>query len=164
MVCERRAIDWGERKRKPTMATAFRWLMIAAVITGFNTSAWAQDTDQTKSPKSNMPFGARWAQDTDIGQITRTMNCEVDGDRGARFATGGRLVERQHGVSFPISGPVASAVSRKLVGVAGFEPATPTSRTWCATRLRYTSPSMPRLIQSTFRDGNRTTDKAGNHT
>src|SRR5882757_5299627 len=25
-----------------------------------------------------------------------------------------------------------------LVGVAGFEPATPTSRTWCATRLRYT--------------------------
>jgi hypothetical protein len=146
------------------MATASRWLMIAAVITGFNTSGWAQKTDQTESPKSNMPFGARWAQDTDIGQITRTMNCEVDGDRGARFATGGRLVERQHGVSFPISGPVASAVSRKLVGVAGFEPATPTSRTWCATRLRYTSPSMPRLIQSTFRDGNRTTDKAGNHT
>src|SRR5712691_7555490 len=27
-----------------------------------------------------------------------------------------------------------------LVGVAGFEPATPTSRTWCATRLRYTPP------------------------
>jgi hypothetical protein len=27
---------------------------------------------------------------------------------------------------------------RELVGVAGFEPATPTSRTWCATRLRYT--------------------------
>ena len=25
-----------------------------------------------------------------------------------------------------------------MVGVAGFEPATPTSRTWCATRLRYT--------------------------
>src|SRR5215475_11737202 len=25
-----------------------------------------------------------------------------------------------------------------VVGVAGFEPATPTSRTWCATRLRYT--------------------------
>ena len=28
-----------------------------------------------------------------------------------------------------------------LVGVAGFEPATPTSRTWCATRLRYTPPA-----------------------
>ena len=26
----------------------------------------------------------------------------------------------------------------RMVGVAGFEPATPTSRTWCATRLRYT--------------------------
>src|ERR1700736_4528837 len=25
-----------------------------------------------------------------------------------------------------------------MVGVAGFEPAPPTSRTWCATRLRYT--------------------------
>ena len=31
-----------------------------------------------------------------------------------------------------------SAVGVELVGVAGFEPATPTSRTWCATRLRYT--------------------------
>src|SRR6266511_4041447 len=29
---------------------------------------------------------------------------------------------------------------RKLVGVAGFEPATPSSRTRCATRLRYTPP------------------------
>ena len=27
---------------------------------------------------------------------------------------------------------------KPMVGVAGFEPATPTSRTWCATRLRYT--------------------------
>src|SRR5215510_4498982 len=27
---------------------------------------------------------------------------------------------------------------KRVVGVAGFEPATPTSRTWCATRLRYT--------------------------
>ncbi len=27
---------------------------------------------------------------------------------------------------------------KRMVGVAGFEPATPTSRTWCATRLRYT--------------------------
>ncbi len=38
-------------------------------------------------------------------------------------------------VSFPISGPVAVSALRKLVGVAGFEPATPTSRTWCATSL-----------------------------
>jgi hypothetical protein len=27
---------------------------------------------------------------------------------------------------------------KRVVGVAGFEPVTPTSRTWCATRLRYT--------------------------
>src|SRR5262245_30032935 len=27
---------------------------------------------------------------------------------------------------------------KRMVGVTGFEPATPTSRTWCATRLRYT--------------------------
>jgi len=59
------------------MATAFRWLMIAAVITGFNTSGWAQETDQTKteSPKSNMPFGARWAQDNDIGQMEYLSSC-----------------------------------------------------------------------------------------
>ena len=36
-------------------------------------------------------------------------------------------------VSFPISGPVAVSALRKLVGVAGFEPATPTSRTSAAT-------------------------------
>ena len=28
--------------------------------------------------------------------------------------------------------------NKKMVGVAGFEPATPSSRTTCATRLRYT--------------------------
>ena len=33
--------------------------------------------------------------------------------------------------------PLVGLVKR-VVGVAGFEPATPTSRTWCATRLRYT--------------------------
>ena len=33
------------------------------------------------------------------------------------------------GVSFPISGPVVVAMRRNLVGVAGFEPATPSSRT-----------------------------------
>ena len=32
-----------------------------------------------------------------------------------------------------------------LVGVAGFEPATPSSRTRCATRLRYTPTLRPRL-------------------
>ena len=32
-----------------------------------------------------------------------------------------------------------------LVGVAGFEPATPSSRTRCATRLRYTPPRRPVL-------------------
>ena len=42
---------------------------------------------------------------------------------------GAPVTERRHGVSRPISGPVAIAVSRKLVGVAGFDPATPSSRT-----------------------------------
>src|SRR5215831_3076202 len=45
---------------------------------------------------------------------------------------------REPAVSFPISGPVAIRLSRNLIGVAGFEPATPSSRTRCATRLRYT--------------------------
>ena len=39
-------------------------------------------------------------------------------------------------VSCPISGPAIYFRVEKMVGVAGFEPATPTSRTWCATRLR----------------------------
>jgi hypothetical protein len=33
------------------------------------------------------------------------------------------------GVSFPISGPAIDFCLEKLVGVAGFEPATPSSRT-----------------------------------
>src|SRR5581483_6544425 len=36
-----------------------------------------------------------------------------------------------------------------MVGVAGFEPAAPSSRTRCATRLRYTPPAGGRLIAST---------------
>jgi hypothetical protein len=36
-------------------------------------------------------------------------------------------------VSSPISGPVSFRCDGKLVGVAGFEPATPSSRTRCAT-------------------------------
>lgn len=38
-----------------------------------------------------------------------------------------------------------------LVGVAGFEPATPSSRTMCATRLRYTPRPDGGLIAATFR-------------
>ena len=44
-----------------------------------------------------------------------------------------------------------------FVGVAGFEPATPSSRTKCATGLRYT-PSVQSLYQSTrkaVKDGDR---------
>ena len=37
-----------------------------------------------------------------------------------------------------------------LVGVAGFEPATPTSRTWCATRLRYAVPQSAEPNTSRF--------------
>ena len=33
---------------------------------------------------------------------------------------------------------ISNRRSVDLVGVRGFEPPTPTSRTWCATRLRYT--------------------------
>jgi hypothetical protein len=41
--------------------------------------------------------------------------------------------------NIPRQRKVVGAVRGKgMVGVAGFEPATPTSRTWCATRLRYT--------------------------
>ena len=29
-------------------------------------------------------------------------------------------------------------LNSKMVGVTGFEPTTPTSRTWCSTRLSYT--------------------------
>ena len=43
-----------------------------------------------------------------------------------------------------------SAPGKKLVGVAGFEPATPSSRTRCATRLRYT-PTEARLIAAVRR-------------
>ena len=50
----------------------------------------------------------------------------------------GRLTTGDGEVSFPISGPEYAEMGRKLVGVAGFEPATPSSRTRCATRLRYT--------------------------
>ena len=47
---------------------------------------------------------------------------------------------------------------KRMVGVAGFEPATPTSRTWCATRLRYTPPTFfsgGRLIAASRRSRKR---------
>jgi hypothetical protein len=46
----------------------------------------------------------------------------------------------RHGVSFPISVPVMTDAMNKLVGVAGFEPATPSPRTWCAPSLHYPPP------------------------
>jgi hypothetical protein len=49
--------------------TAFKWLMIAAMIAGFIASAQAQDTQKGKTESSNTPFGARWAQDNDVGQV-----------------------------------------------------------------------------------------------
>jgi hypothetical protein len=45
-------------------------------------------------------------------------------------------------VSFRITGRVSDWSWKILVGVAGFEPATPSSRTRCATRLRYTPISL----------------------
>jgi hypothetical protein len=40
-------------------------------------------------------------------------------------------------VSCPISGPAIYFCAEKLVGVARFEPATPSSRTRCTTNARY---------------------------
>ena len=50
---------------------------------------------------------------------------------------GGRIGGRENGRS--------GNCGKDLVGVAGFEPATPSSRTRCATRLRYTPPRRPVL-------------------
>ena len=40
---------------------------------------------------------------------------------------------------------------RSMVGVAGFEPATPSSRTRCATRLRYTPKPWSFLVSAPYR-------------
>jgi hypothetical protein len=48
-----------------------------------------------------------------------------------------RLHEHDWGHSFPLTFPVADTKSRKLVGVAGFEPATPSSRTREGTRVSF---------------------------
>ena len=59
-------------------------------------------------------------------------------DRGGSISAG-RLF---WGISAPITAPVGGRrhhkMAERLVGVAGFEPAAPSSRTRCATRLRYT--------------------------
>jgi len=51
---------------------AFKWLIVANLIVGLNASAWAQDAD---SPKSNPSFGARWAEDNDVGQVEYLSSC-----------------------------------------------------------------------------------------
>jgi hypothetical protein len=40
-----------------------------------------------------------------------------------------------------------------MVGVAGFEPTTPTPPVWCATRLRYTPRPLPRACNSRQLEG-----------
>src|SRR5215813_13625688 len=47
----------------------------------------------------------------------------------------GRLIAHSRSTSANAAPPICL---KNLVGVAGFEPATPSSRTRCATRLRYT--------------------------
>ena len=45
--------------------------------------------------------------------------------------------------------PIAACVSfyrKRMVGVTGFEPTTPTSRTWCSTKLSYT-PTVLQLLR-----------------
>jgi hypothetical protein len=49
-----------------------------------------------------------------------------------------RCTSQSHSGSAALSKTLKINGLRRMVGVAGFEPATPTSRTWCATRLRYT--------------------------
>ena len=59
----------------------------------------------------------------------------------ARWRSTGPVAEDRHvpDIAFLwVSGDTDIQVSVFLVGVAGFEPATPSSRTRCATRLRYT--------------------------
>src|SRR3954452_11149652 len=41
----------------------------------------------------------------------------------------------------------------QLVGVVGFEPTTPTSRTWCSTRLSHTPPPVARRVYSGIASG-----------
>jgi hypothetical protein len=53
-------------------------------------------------------------------------------------------------VSCPITFPVTAGITRKLVGVAGFEPATPSSRTRCATEDKWVL-QMP-LLATHFND------------
>jgi hypothetical protein len=77
-----------------------------------------------------------------------------------REALAKREQRRDRGECFrsPYRSPRVSCVVRKLVGVAGFEPATPSSRTRCATRLRYTPPKSAKVRPS---GGGYTIDLAG---
>src|SRR5690606_25625687 len=75
--------------------------------------------------------------------LTITLSCAIAG-RARMVANAGKILMK--------AGPCACCLFRQafrggeilskalilLVGVAGFEPATPSSRTRCATRLRYT--------------------------
>ena len=74
----------------------------------------------------------------------------TDCGRDYRGLPRGRYVESGHDRAWIETDPTAVSIARgtrrgagivgqtKMVGVAGFEPATPSSRTRCATRLRYT--------------------------
>src|SRR5262249_6452640 len=54
------------------------------------------------------------------------------------------IISRSHrGYRSPYHSPQAICYVRKLVGVAGFEPATPSSRTRCSTRLSHTPTDKP---------------------
>ncbi len=56
---------------------AFKCFIIANVIIAFNASGLAQEIDAGKTDllKSNPPFSARWAQDTDVGQVEYLSSC-----------------------------------------------------------------------------------------
>ena len=48
------------------LKAAFKWLIFANVVIGFNTLGWAQETD---------PFSARWAQNIDAGEMEYLSSC-----------------------------------------------------------------------------------------
>src|SRR3954462_3931118 len=65
--------------------------------------------------------------------------CEGDVTGAALPAQDGfRTAPRRHGRAADAHLGIRLQMSDLVVGVAGFEPATPSSRTRCATRLRYT--------------------------
>ena len=110
--------------------TGFKWLMIAAAITAFNVSGQAQDTQKGKTESSNTPFGARWAQDNDVGQVEYLSSCAAchgsDGKGNGPLSVELKskpadltvLARKNNGV-FPLNAIYETIDGRKLVNAHG---------------------------------------------